>query len=418
MKRYFLNDKKQNDHQEADSQSIQQPFWKNVFGGMIGALAVIIVAGLFGFALINNDTNSHAQPTLSDFDQVITDVVSRVQDSVVTVANYQQSSNPGSLIWGSEGLEITDLQEEPTLAGTGSGVIYKIEGDDAYIVTNNHVIDGASAIEIELRDGSTREAELIGSDAISDLAVLKVAADGIETTLPFANSDDILVGQMAIAIGSPIGSRFASSVTQGIVSGLDRSVPVDTDGDGKTDWEMTLIQTDAAINPGNSGGALVNSQGELMGINSSKYASAYIDSMGFATPSNEVQHIISMIEEFGHVIRPILGVGTYDLNVFSQRSLVEDLGLPEGMRDGALVAEVAPDSSAYEAGIEQYDVITAINGETVENGQALRNLLYQYEVGDTVTITLYRAGQEIQVDVTLNAQLEQSDNATILPPNQ
>ena len=249
------------------------------------------------------------------------------------------------------------------------------------------------------------EATEVGSDALSDLAVLEISSEHVKDTIEFANSDEILVGSIAIAIGSPLSSdTFASTVTQGIVSGLNRSLPVDTDGDGTEDWEMTLLQTDAAINPGNSGGALVNAHGQLIGINSSKIASSEVEGMGFAIPSNEVQQIINRLETDGEIIRPVLGTSTVNLNYFALQTRVEDLGLEEDMTDGVVVAEVAPNSSAANAGIQQLDVITAINGEAVTDGQNLRQLLYQYQVGETVTITVIREGKEMDIDTTLEAQ--------------
>lgn len=396
-------------------QNIQ--WWKNICAGMLGTLAVLVVAGLFGLGLTDpvQPRNVHSQVSLSDFESTITGVVDQVQDSVVTVNNYQRDQQMGNIFWGNDGLEINDIQKEPVLAGTGSGVVYKVDGDTAYVVTNNHVIAGADQVEVELRDGTVHEAEVVGSDQISDLAVLKISAKGVGNPIEFANSDEVKVGQTAIAIGSPLSSRFASSVTQGIVSGLNRSIPVDINGDGQPDWEMTLMQTDAAINPGNSGGALVNSQGQLMGINSSKYASSQIDGMGFAIPSNEVKHIISMLEEYGEVIRPVLGVGTYNLNRFSRRSLEEELNLPETVTEGALIANVQSQSAADKAGLEALDIITALNGEPVTDSQSLKRILYQYQVGDTVTLTIYREGEEMQLEVTLTNKLNHQESSPMYP---
>ncbi|XJS10791.1 S1C family serine protease [Aerococcaceae bacterium WGS1372] len=391
-------------------------FWQSVFGGILGTVLALSIVSFFGFGLLNNQqTTAYSQEDLIEFESTITQTVENTRDAVVSVGNYQVIQNNslnGFNYFQGQGLQIDDIQQEPILAGSGSGVIYKVDGDTAYVVTNNHVIDGYDSLEVTLSDGTQVEATEVGSDALSDLAVLQISSENVTDTIEFANSDDILVGSIAVAIGSPLSSdTFASTVTQGIVSGLNRSLPVDTDGDGAEDWEMTLLQTDAAINPGNSGGALVNSRGQLIGISSSKIASSQVEGMGFAIPSNEVQQIIERLETDGEVIRPVLGTSTVNLNYFALQTRVEDLGLAEDMTDGVVVAEVAPNSSAANAGIQKLDVITAINDEAVTDGQSLRQLLYQYQVGDTVTITVIREGKEMQIDTTLEAQ--QSSNATL-----
>lgn len=396
-------------------------FWQSVFGGILGTVLVLSIISIFGFGLLNNNepTTAYSQVDLIEFEETVTKTVEDTRDAVVSVGNYQvvQSGGYGQFdfIQG-QGLQLDDIQQEPILVGSGSGVIYKVDGDTAYVVTNNHVIDGYDSLEVTLSDGTQVEATEVGSDALSDLAVLQISSENVTDTIEFANSDDILVGSIAIAIGSPLSStEFASTVTQGIVSGLNRSLPVDTDGDGTSDWEMNLLQTDAAINPGNSGGALVNSKGQLIGISSSKIASDQVEGMGFAIPSNDVQDIIQRLETDGQVIRPVLGTSTYNLNYFATETRVNDFGLAEDMTDGVVVAEVARNSSADNAGIQQLDIITAINGETVTDGQSLRQLLYQYQVGDTVSLTVIRDGEEIQVDTTLEAQ--QTSNLPIYQEN-
>lgn len=384
-------------------------FWQSVFGGILGTVLVLSIVAFFGFGLLNNQqTTAHSQEDLIEFESTITQTVENTRDAVVSVGNYevvQSNSLNGFNYFQGQGLQIDDIQQEPILVGSGSGVIYKVDGDTAYVVTNNHVIEGHNSLEVTLSDGTQVEATEVGSDALSDLAVLEISSEHVKDTIEFANSDEILVGSIAIAIGSPLSSdTFASTVTQGIVSGLNRSLPVDTDGDGTEDWEMTLLQTDAAINPGNSGGALVNAHGQLIGINSSKIASSEVEGMGFAIPSNEVQQIIDRLETDGEVIRPVLGTSTVNLNYFALQTRVEDLGLEEDMTDGVVVAEVLSNSSADKAGIQQLDVITAINDEAVTDGQNLRQLLYQYQVGETVTITVIRQGKEMDIDTTLEAQ--------------
>lgn len=385
----------------------QTHFWKNILGGMVGALLILTLVGFLGFGMMKDDqATAYSQEDLIEFESVITGIVDDTQNAVVSVSNYQrQQMNPyGSFFGANQGIQsLEDLMGTEVLAGTGSGVIYKIDGDTAYIVTNNHVIEGNDSLSVTMADGTEVEAEVIGADLLSDLAVLEINSESVTDAIEFADSDATQVGSLAIAIGSPLGSEFATSVTQGIVSGLNRTIPVDTDGDGTTDWEMTLMQTDAAINPGNSGGALVNSKGQLIGINSSKLASSQIEGMGFAIPSNDVQQIASQLEANGEVVRPVLGTTTVNLNQLPLDVRVNELGLPEEQTDGAIIIEIQNGSSAFNADLQELDVIVAVNGEPIGTGQELRQKLYQYQVGESITITIYRDGQEQTVDVTLQA---------------
>ena len=393
-------------------------FWKGVFGGIVGSVLVITLLAFSFFKAPNQLNTGYTQEdtttetaALTDYENSIINAVNKTKDGVVSVGNMQavnmQAINPFEAIYGSQsdnqyGIELPGAEEDNLqMVSQGSGVIYKIDGETAYIVTNHHVVDGAQALEIRLTDGTTVEGTLVGSDELSDLAVIKMDATNVTTTVEFANSDALQVGSLAIAIGSPLSSDFATSVTQGIVSGLNRSVAVDLDGDQMEDWNMTLLQTDAAINPGNSGGALINSAGQLIGINSSKFAATGVEGMGFAIPANDVQEISSQLETTGEVTRPVLGVSTYDVSVLTENSRVNILKLDPEMMDGAVVVEIAPNSAAAQADIQEYDVITAINGETITNNSELRQQLYQYQIGDQIEVTLLRNGEEMKVTTEL-----------------
>src|SRR5699024_6395793 len=266
-------------------------------GLLAGILGALLILGAYHFFFNGNNTDDGVEKQSknteevrkeieqSNGDKVVTDTivaVEKARPAVVSVLNLQQQTS----FFG------TEMSDELLEAGTGSGVIYKLDGDYAYIVTNHHVIDGASGIQINTADGESIEAELLGSDVWTDLAVLRVPKGNIEDVIEFGNRDELLVGEDAIAIGSPLGDMFSGSVSRGIVSALDRAVPVDIDGDGTIDWEATVLQTDAAINPGNSGGALVNSDGQLIGINSMKIGLDNVEGIGFAIPSNDVKSII------------------------------------------------------------------------------------------------------------------------------
>mgnify|MGYP006354020735 FL=1 len=330
-----------------------------------------------------------------------TKAVEKVQDAVVSVINYQtQSSNSLSSIFGN-----IESSDELAVAGEGSGVIYKKDGDTAYIVTNNHVISGAEKIDILLASGEKLSGELVGADTYSDIAVIKIAADKVTTIAEFANSDTIKVGETAIAIGSPLGSVYANTVTQGIISSLSRTVTSQTE-DGQT-ISTNAIQTDAAINPGNSGGPLINIQGQVIGINSSKITSSSVSSsgvavegMGFAIPSNDAVQIINQLETNGKVTRPALGVQMVNLTDLSTSQL-EKAGLANtDLTSGVLIVSTQSGLPA-DGKFEPYDVIIEIDGETIENKSDLQSELYKHQIGDTITVTYYRNNKKMTVDIKL-----------------
>ena len=334
-------------------------------------------------------------------DTSTTQAVEKVQDAVVSVINYQtQSSNSLSSIFGN-----IESSDELAVAGEGSGVIYKKDGDTAYIVTNNHVISGAEKIDILLASGEKLSGELVGADTYSDIAVIKIAADKVTTIAEFANSDTIKVGETAIAIGSPLGSVYANTVTQGIISSLSRTVTSQTE-DGQT-ISTNAIQTDAAINPGNSGGPLINIQGQVIGINSSKITSSSVSSsgvaiegMGFAIPSNDVVQIINQLETNGKVTRPALGVQMVNLTDLSTSQL-EKAGLANtDLTSGVLIVSTQSGLPA-DGKFEPYDVIIEIDGETIENKSDLQSELYKHQIGDTITISYYRNNKKMTVDIKL-----------------
>ncbi|EUJ46647.1 serine protease [Listeria rocourtiae FSL F6-920] len=239
----------------------------------------------------------------------------------------------------------------------------KKSGGKAYIVTNNHVVEGANKLEVKFSNGKKSEAKLVGTDKWNDLAVLEISDENVTKIAEFGNSDSLKVGETAIAIGSPLGTEFAGTVTEGIVSGLNRTVPVDTNGDGTEDWEAEVIQTDAAINPGNSGGALVNIEGQVIGINSMKISTENVEGIGFAIPSNTVEPIIAQLEKNGEVERPSLGVTLRDVDTIPEVQQQQILKLPENVDYGAMVQQVVASSAAEKAGLKQYDVIVEMNGK-------------------------------------------------------
>lgn len=376
---------------------------------LLAGLTVLVLAGCqtasdegASSEASSGQTNGETEQVRVEVTSDITDAVDKVEGAVVSVINMQERNM--DTIEGIFGTSESSAQEsELQTAGEGSGVIYKTDGDSSYVVTNNHVIAGSDAVEVLLKDGTKVEAELVGADTWTDLAVLKMPSENVTTVAEFGDSDILNVGEPAIAIGSPLGTNYASSVTSGIISAKNRSVPTDIDGDGSVDWEMTAIQTDAAINPGNSGGPLVNIAGQVIGINSMKISSDTVEGMGFAIPSNDVINIIAELEANGEVIRPVLGISLLDLNQISEQQQETVLNLPEDVDSGVIVAQVQEGSAADQGGMEQYDVITSFNGEPVSDTIELRQAIYSTEVGQEVEVQVYRDGEQMTLNVVMTS---------------
>jgi Do/DeqQ family serine protease len=283
---------------------------------------------------------------------------------------------------------------EPRQRGLGSGVIVRPDG---YILTNHHVVDGAAKVTVELTDGRSLEAKVVGSDKPSDLAVLKVESTNLQT-LPLGDSEAVRVGDVALAVGNPLG--VGQTVTMGIVSAKGRATGA---GDGSFE---DFIQTDAPINQGNSGGALVNTQGQLIGINSQILSpSGGNIGIGFAIPANMARNVMSQLIDHGEVRRGMLGVTIQPVTSDIARSL----GL-DGVH-GALVNSVTDGSPAQQAGVRRGDVILEVNGDPVEDGNELRNEVAQLLPGTTVRLKLFRDGKEQVVSATL-AELKSAREAT------
>ena len=353
--------------------------------------------------------NSSVTATKEDKDneQITVNAISKAKDAVVSIVNYQSnSSNTLESILGGNSSKSGNDSGDLRAASSGSGVIYKKVGNTAYVVTNNHVVNGAKKLSVILSDGTNVNAEVVGTDVWTDLAVLKISGNNVTTTMDFADSDKIAVGETAFAIGSPLDVNLSNTVTKGIVSAVNRQIPMDVDGDGKNDWNQTVIQTDAAINPGNSGGALINSEGKLIGINESKIAKATAnvsaEGIGFGIPSNEVKLITEQLEQSGRVIRPALGVQLVSVNTVDSDTVKSQLKY-EG-KQGVVIRYVEDGTPAAQAGLEKYDIITKLNGEEVKDVAAVRKYLFEKsKIGDTVKVTYYRDGKEQTTNVVVQA---------------
>lgn len=326
----------------------------------------------------DNTTNGSIKNVSVDVNTAITEIVDDVSEAVVGVVNLQDAG-----FWNETGE-----------AGTGSGVIYKKEGKNAFIVTNHHVIAGATQVEISLSDGTRIPAEILGSDELTDLAVLRVESTKVGKVAQFGDSDKVKPGEPVIAIGNPLGLQFSGSVTQGIISGTERAIPIDENGDGQVDWNAEVLQTDAAINPGNSGGALINMDGNVIGINSMKIAESAVEGIGLSIPSNHVIPIIEDLEKYSEVRRPYMGIGMRSLNEVSSYHIEQTLKLPKEIESGIVVMSVDSLSPAGQAGLQELDVITELAGQEVKDIIELRKILYKQAIGDTVEFTYYRGGEK------------------------
>ncbi|WP_214688811.1 trypsin-like peptidase domain-containing protein [Exiguobacterium sp. s163] len=369
-------------------------FVSRMFPGLVGGVIGALLTGAIAYPFIDqpatsvSDTNVTSQGTpvqtsSNVSDSSVTNAVATAQPAVVTVNNFAQSG------FSSEAVE----------AGVGSGVIYKKEGDSAFIATNHHVVNGADKLTVTFNDGTTAEATLMGSDATYDLAVLKVDADKVPAVISIGKSSELKPGQTVIAIGNPLG-QFENSVTRGVVSSTSRLVPVDTDENGQADFNAEVIQTDAAINPGNSGGALINEEGQLVGINSMKIATAEVEGVGFSIPVDIALPLINQIEQTGEVNHPSLGVSLRDVSEFPQGYLTEQINLPESVTGGTIIVEVQQNSSAAKAGLKARDVIVKINDKDVSSFIDLRSELIR-DTDGTVDIEYIRDGKTETVQVEI-----------------
>lgn len=347
---------------------------------------------------VQNDTEKTSTPVstqeLSSNSNSIADIVENLSPAIVGITNMQ-TQNSGDMFRN----YAESAETESVESGTGSGVIFKKDGDAGYVITNNHVIEGAESIEVTLFNGEKVTAKLVGTDALTDIAVLKIDAEHVTVVADMGDSDSLRTGENVIAIGNPLGEEFSRTVTQGIVSGVDRTIDVTT---SEGDWALNVIQTDAAINPGNSGGPLINTSGEVIGINSLKISENGVEGLGFAIPSNDVMPITEDLMKNGKVQRPYIGVGLVEMSQVPAYYLQENMKLPEDVKEGVIVGNVSGGSPAAVAGLQQQDVIVSMNGTATTSASELRKILYtETEIGEEVDITLYRAGKKMNVQIKL-----------------
>ncbi|MBZ8172888.1 PDZ domain-containing protein [Staphylococcus cohnii] len=382
------------------------PWFKTVLvaliAGIIGALIVLGIGKLMENTVLNDNgstvkeanNNSNAGNSLdgkNDKYDSVNQMITDVSPAIVGVINMQKAQNLDDLLKGKSA-----KSEE---AGVGSGVIYQKNNGSAYIVTNNHVIDGASEIKVQLHNSKQVDAKLIGKDALTDIAVLKIDDTKGTKAIDFANSSKVKTGDSVFAMGNPLGLEFANSVTSGIISASERTIDTQTSAGAN---KVNVLQTDAAINPGNSGGALVDLNGNLVGINSMKIANEQVEGIGFAIPSNEVKVTIKELVKNGKIDRPSIGIGLLNLSEIPDEYKKQ---LNTDRKQGIYVAKVYAES-----GLKEGDIITKIDDEKVKEDTELRSYLYEHKKpGDNVNLTIERKGKTQSVDVKLT---EQKSNTT------
>lgn len=379
----------------------------------IGTLSLIFVVGFLGGILgtVLTLQVSHSSNATTESKQVrsttvktayknttsTSQAVDKVKNAVVSVITYADSSN--------QDLFTNDEHSDSQISSEGSGVIYKKDGKYAYLVTNTHVISGAKKVDILLADGNKVPGEVVGSDVYSDIAVVRINADKAKDVAEFGDSNQLTVGETAIAIGSPLGTDYANSVTQGIISSQGRNVNLKADNGQNI--STRALQTDAAINPGNSGGPLINIQGQVIGITSSKISTngqTSVEGMGFAIPANDVVNIIKQLEENGKVVRPALGIQMTDLANLSTSDLSK-LKLPEKISGGVIVRSTLDNMPASDK-LQRYDVITKIDDTDIESTADLQSALYSHQIDDTIKVTFYRDGKQETTTIKLTKSTE------------
>lgn len=356
----------------------------NYLGTTILVSIICLVLGFgFCFTLISlfpnqfGKTISTIQKEVTVNDNGISDGIDNIYNAVVVIENYQLSK----------------------LYSIGSGFVYDNEG---YIITNNHVIEGATEIKVILSNEETVVAELVGADEYADIAVLKIDKNDVIDVAKIGNNNKMKVGDTVFAIGSPVSREYAGTVTRGILSGKNRMVEVSVDNKNSSDWIMNVMQTDAAINPGNSGGPLCNASGEVIGVNNMKIVQSSIEGIGFAIPIEDALKWAEIIRSGEEIKRAYLGIQMTDISSMSSYSLrQEGIEIPDNITSGVIVINPEKDGPADDAGIKKGDIIIKIEDNEISNVAELRYYLYKYNPGDTITLKVNRNSKEKTIKIKL-----------------
>ena len=350
----------------------------------IGAIGLYLLIYFFPDPFMKTITEEREVRNVTVTDTGIADAVEKIYDAVVVVKTYRDGS----------------------LYATGTGFVYKEDGDTAYILTNNHVIEDGDEIYVEFTDGSNVITTVEGADVYSDIAVLSLSSEHVTTVAQIGSSEYARVGDTVFTVGAPIdSSTYSGTVTRGILSGKNRLVSVSTTNNSTSDMMMSVLQTDAAINSGNSGGPLANANGEVIGITSLKLSSssstsASIEGMGFAIPIETALNYAEKLEQGETIVRPQLGITMSNLSdaIYRHYSELRNIDIDSGV----YVEEVSSGSPAEKGGLKVGDIIISADGEDVPNLAYLRYLLYNHDVGDTMSLTVYRNGDKVDLTITLD----------------
>ena len=365
---------------------------KNNFKVIVVVLLVVSLGcnGLLMYKVFGNSNSTTTYTTSTGETKTVTQVSTDVTSDLTDVIKKAQESTVGVAVY-----------QNNTYSGSGSGVVYKVDGSTVYVITNHHVIEDASKIEVVFYNEERVEATLVGSDQLGDIAVLKMTVNFTVSAYTIGDSDLLDAGETVLAIGSPLKIENAGTVTQGIVSATNRTVSVDYNSDGTSDYDVTVIQTDAAINAGNSGGALINAVGELVGITSMKLSSTDIEGVGYAYPINDALNLVEQIMKNGKVTRPVLGITGTSLSEYYSYRYFYNYYSNSSTQSGVYVTSVQSNSAASKAGLKEGDIITEIDGTEISAYKDFLVALYKHNVGDKMSITINRNGTTKTLTATL-----------------
>lgn len=349
---------------------------------LVFSILLSFVCGAIGaYLMVSNYTVESVVKNITTSELVETSIstsVDKVYSSTVVIVAYKN----GKLI------------------STGTGFVYKKDSKNAYIMTNNHVIDDADSVKVEFNDKSEKiEAKIIGGEVYSDIAVLTIDVKNVGDAVEIGNSEELKLGDTIFTVGSPMGITYKGTITKGIVSGKDRMVEVNLTGN-TTDYYMKVIQIDAAVNPGNSGGPLCDVSGKVIGIISLKIVKDEVEGMGFAIPIEDALKYANAIEEGGEIARPYIGISMLDLS--EEYYLWQNrITIPDGVDEGIAILEVVSGSPADKAGLKKGDIIVKLGDEDVSSLAEFRYELYRHDIGEKVSVTYYRNGKKDSTTITL-----------------
>ena len=358
--------------------------------GILITIFVVLIAFVLGLSIMylyskNNPTVITNKKTVSEIkvsEEAMEDAIDKVYDSVLCIQVLDQSGN---------------------VISSGSGFVYSKDSKYGYILTNSHVVSGATTVQGVLSNNNTVELKVLGTDSYTDLAVLRMDAKDVLGVASIGKSSNVKVGNTVFTVGSPMGSNYSGTVTKGILSGKDRLIETSSSTDSYTteSYIVKVMQTDAAISPGNSGGPLVDLAGDVIGINSLKLVDSSVEGMGFAIPIEDAMSYVDTLAQGKKVERPILGVQILDL---TNKLLLQRYGInyDSSINEGIILVKVNGGYPASDAGLKNMDVVTKINGEKVTTTSQFKYELYKYSIGDTIEVTYVRNGKEKTTKIKLD----------------